>query len=176
MMKFALYNYIPQRFLSSASFEDRIVRHMILGFKDGRNVYTRWAAKQFAYALSGIDMTDTVIVCVPASSEWSHIRRWKRFSSMLCRLTRAIDGFSHVRVLCPRKRAHVTGEYELSTNIKHLVDIDAGYFRGKNVMVIDDVYTTGRSSDAFIRAMQSTGAHVSMAMFLAKTRYFGKRE
>ena len=74
-----------------------------------------------------------------------------------------------------RKRAHITGEYELATNIKHLVNIDAEYFRGKKVLVIDDIYTTGRSSDAFISAIEATGAHVRMAMFLAKTRWFGER-
>jgi adenine/guanine phosphoribosyltransferase-like PRPP-binding protein len=72
-------------------------------------------------------------------------------------------------VCAGRKRAHLTGEYELATNIKHLVNIDADYFRGKNVLVIDDIYTTGRSSGAFISALENVGAHVVMAMFLAKT-------
>ena len=44
---------------------------------------------------------------------------------------------------------------------------------GFNVLVIDDIYTTGRSSEAFISAIEATGAHVRMAMFLAKTRWFG---
>ena len=71
-----------------------------------------------------------------------------------------------------RKRAHITGEYELCTNIKHYVRIDADYFRGKNVLVIDDIYTTGQSSRAFIGAMQAAGADVRMALFLAKTKLF----
>ena len=173
MMKFALYSYIPQRFLKRATFEEQDICRMIIGFKDGRNVYTRWAVRQFSKALAAIDLTDTVIVCIPASTMCAHVRRWKRFAQLLCKQTGAIDGFSHIDICGNRKRAHITGEYELATNIKHLVNIDADYFRGKNVLVIDDIYTTGRSSEAFISAIEATGAHVRMAMFLAKTRWFG---
>lgn len=172
MMKFALYSYIPRRFQGSASFEEQDVCRMILGFKDGRNVYTRWAAAQFAKALELVDLSETVIVCIPASTQCAHVRRWKRFSKLLCQKTGAIDGFSHIQVVGNRKRAHITGEYELATNIKHLLNIDADFFRGKKVMVIDDIYTTGRSSDAFIGAIEAQGATVTMAMFLAKTRLF----
>lgn len=173
MMKFALYSYIPQRFQRRATFEEQDICRMIIGFKDGRNVYTRWAARQFSKALAAMDLTDTVIVCIPASTKYAHVRRWKRFSQLLCKQTGAVDGFCHIEVCAGRKRAHITGEYELATNIKHLVNIDADYFRGKNVLVIDDIYTTGRSSNAFISAIEATGAHVQMAMFLAKTRWFG---
>ena len=123
-MKYALFDYVPRRF-QQISFELQDVRRMILGFKDGRNVYTRWAAKEFARALSAMDMTNTVVVCVPASTMCAHVRRWKLFSKLLCRQTGAIDGFSHVQVCGNRKRAHITGEYELCNNIKHLLNIDA---------------------------------------------------
>ena len=147
---------------------------MILGFKDGRNVYSRWAARLFARALAAMDMSGTVIVCIPASTHCAHVRRWKRFSKMLCQLTGAVDGFSYVQVSGSRKRAHITGEYELCTNIKHYVHIDADFFRGKRVLVIDDIYTTGQSSRAFIGTMQAAGAEVRMALFLAKTKQFRK--
>ena len=175
MFSYALLDYFPKRMLYRASFDQQLVHYMILGFKDGRNVYTRWAVRQFSKALAAIDLTDTVIVCIPASTMCAHVRRWKRFAQLLCKQTGAIDGFSHIEICGNRKRAHITGEYELATNIKHLVNIDADYFRGKNVLVIDDIYTTGRSSDAFIGAIEATGAHVRMAMFLAKTRFYGRK-
>jgi len=175
MFKYALYDYVPQRFLGRVSFEQKILNMMILGFKDGRNVYSRIFARQMARALSEIDMSDVVVVCVPASTRYSHVRRWKQFSAMLCRLTGAVDGFDRVQVSGSRKRAHLTGECELAKNIKHYVHIDADFFRGKKVLVIDDIYTTGQSSTAFIGAMQAAGASVVMAMFLAKTRLFSSR-
>lgn len=175
MFKYALYDYVPQRFLGRVPLEQKILNMMILGFKDGRNVYSRIFARQMARALSEIDMSNVVVVCVPASTRYSHVRRWKQFSAMLCRLTGAIDGFDRVQVSGSRRRAHITGECELATNIKHYVHIDADFFRGKKVLVIDDIYTTGQSSTAFIGAMQAAGASVVMAMFLAKTKLFSSR-
>lgn len=172
MMKVALFEYIPKRFLSRATFEEQDISRMILGFKDGRNVYSRWAARLFARALAATDMKDVVIVCIPASTTYAHVRRWKQFSIELCRLTGVVNGFDRVQVSGSRKRAHVTGEYELCTNIKHYVHIDNDFFRGKKVLVIDDIYTTGQSSRAFIGAMQAAGADVQMALFLAKTKRF----
>lgn len=170
MFRYALLDYIPKRMLHRASFDQQLASHMVLGFKDGRNVYTRWAAKLFARALAFIDLSDTVIVCIPASTRFSHVRRWKMFSELLCRLTGAINGFDRVQVSGSRRRAHLTGDYELATNIKHYVHIDAEYFRNRKVLVIDDICTTGQSSDAFIAAMQASGATVTMALFLAKTK------
>ena len=175
MLKYALYEYILKRFLHSATFEQQDISRMIIGFKDGRNVYSRWAAHQFARALAATNMKDVVIVCIPASTTAAHVRRWKRFSTELCRLTGAVNGFDRIQVSGSRKRAHITGEYELCTNIKHYVHIDDDFFRGKKVLVIDDIYTTGQSSSAFIGAMQAAGADVLMALFLGRTKHFCSR-
>ena len=170
MMKAAIFEYIPKRFLKRATFEQKDTNRMILGFKDGRNVYSRWAARHFAHALAMTDLHDVVIVCIPASTQCAHVRRWKRFTQELCKRTGAINGFDYVQVRGSRKRAHITGDYELATNVKHYVHIDAEYFHNKKVLVIDDIYTTGQSSRSFIAAMEAAGADVVMAMFLAKTR------
>ena len=43
------------------------------------------------------------------------------------------------------------------------------------VLVIDDIYTTGQSSSAFIGAMQAAGADVLGALFLGRTKRFCSR-
>ena len=48
--------------------------------------------------------------------------------------------------------------------------------QGKRVLVIDDIYTTGQASAAFIGAMQATGADVLMALFLGRTKLFRKAD
>lgn len=171
-MKFAIYNYLPQRLIRRATFEEMDTCRMILGFKDGRNVYGKWAAYKFASALHTVDLSDVTIVCIPASSICSHLRRWKRFSQILCNLTGAQNGFDYVEVIGSRKRVHKTKDYELASNIKHCIHIDADFFKGRKVLVIDDIYTTGHSSAAFIGAMKAAGANVVMAAFLAKTKHF----
>ena len=174
MIQFALFDYIPKRNLYRATFEQQDISRMILGFKDGRNVYTRWAAREVCRALRLMDLSDTVLVCIPASTQYAHVRRWKRFAQIVCRQTGMQDGFDRVQVSGSRKRAHVTREYELCTNIKRYVHIDDDFFRGRKVLVIDDIYTTGQSSSAFIGALQAAGAGVLGALFLARTKLFCK--
>lgn len=98
MMKYALYDYVPRRYWRKASFEQQDICRMILGFKDGRNVYTRWAVYEVSKVLASVSLKDIVIVCIPASTRYAHVRRWKRFSRMLCRNTGAVDGFDRVQV------------------------------------------------------------------------------
>ena len=156
MLQFALFDYIPKRFLHRATFEQKDVSRMILGFKDGRNVYSRWAARQFARALAATDMKEVVIVCIPASTRYAHVRRWKRFSSELCRLTGAVNGFDRVQVSGSRKRAHVTGEYELSTNIKHYVHIDDDFFRGLTSSEVKESWSSTTSTRLAVHPVRSS--------------------
>lgn len=169
MIHYALHTYVPKRYIRRASFEAQDVSRMILGFKDGRNVYTRWAVRQFAKALAGTDLSGITLVAIPASTHYSNVRRWKRFLQLMAKATGATSGFEHVAVCGNRKRAHVTREYELATNVKRCIRIDADFFRGRKVLVIDDIYTTGLSSQAFIGAMEAHGAVVQGALFLART-------
>ena len=51
-------------------------------------------------------------------------------------------------------------------------NFDGSQLKGKNIIVIDDIITTGKTATAFIDRMVSAGANVKMAFFLAKTKYF----
>lgn len=167
-MKYALYDYVPNRMLSKASWEQQELHRMILDFKDGRSYATRWAARAMAYTLRYVDLRDVVVICIPASSDYAYRRRFKRFSQMLCCLTGAIDGFSMVTVKQKRERRHVAGaEVDLMGN----TCIDSR-ISGRKVLVIDDICTTCKSADEFIDGLREAGAEVKMAMFLAKTKRY----
>jgi predicted amidophosphoribosyltransferase len=169
MIRYALFPYVPKRMLGRASFREMVLHYMILGFKDGFNVHTRWAVRQFAMAMADMDLTDVAVVCLPASTPYSHARRWKRFSSELCRLTGATDGYPHVHVTASRSRIHITGDRSECQNARHYADIEPGFFRGRTVIVIDDICTTGQTSQAFVNELMNAGATVPLVMFLART-------
>lgn len=84
MLKIALYNYTPQRRLRKASFEEQDLSRRILLFKDGRKTATTWAANMMAQSLRLMDLSDTIIICVPASCQHTYTRRFKRFTKTLC--------------------------------------------------------------------------------------------
>ena len=150
MIKFALHQYLPKRYLKRASFEDIDRHRMILDFKDGKPYATRWAAKEICNSLSAMDLSDTIIVCVPACCKRTNDRRFKEFSNIICERTGAVNGFGHVQV-------------------------DGDFFRGRKVIVLDDIVTTCKTANAFIDRMASAGADVSMVLFLAKTKQFKRK-
>ena len=196
MIRFALYDYIPQRFLYRATFEEIDLHRRILDFKDAKPYATRWAAKEIGYALSDMDLSDTYIVCIPACCKRTHDRRYKEFTKMVCEWCGAKNGFDFIHVFGHRQKAHIDHVYELTEqreqsqtclnfaesrrkkrvyqladNADEFIHVD-NQLKGKNVIVIDDIVTTGKTATAFIDRMISAGANVKMAFFLAKTKYF----
>ena len=170
MLKFALLDYVPQRYLRRASFETLETDRMLLNFKSGDRFATRWAAHLVGKALSSMDLKDTAIVCIPASCKRTNDRRFKAFSADVCAMCGAINGFSKIQVVGKRSKVHRSRHHEHTAEDN--VMIDAAWFQGRRVIVIDDICTTGKTADAFIKKMQDAGADVRLAFFLAKTKNY----
>lgn len=172
MLKYALFDYYPKRYLRRASFEESDVTRRILDFKDGRRYASVWAARELSRALAANDLSSTAIVCIPASCQRTHVRRYRRFASEFCRLSGAVNGFDHIAVHGHRRKAHIrSADGRPDGNISN-VTIDGDFFLGRKVLVFDDICTTCRTANAFIEQMGRAGADVRMAVFLARTKHF----
>lgn len=51
------------------------------------------------------------------------------------------------------------------------INVDADYFKGKDVVVMDDVVTTGISYAKFANQLEEYGANVLGGLFLGRTSY-----
>jgi predicted amidophosphoribosyltransferase len=168
MIKYALYDYIPQRDLKRASFEDMERHRRILDFKDGRNYAVKWAARELCKALSLMDLSQTVLVFIPACCKRTNDRRFKKFSAMVCERLGCENGFDYVQVVGKRRKAHIDHVHELAASVQ----IDETRLAGKTVVLFDDIVTSCKTANAFIDKIIMAGANVRMAIFLAKTKSF----
>ena len=134
MIRYALYDYLPQRYLKRASFEQIDLDRRILDFKNGRGYATRWAAREMARCLSLMDLHNTVIVCIPASCKRTNDIRYKRFTEELSQRLGAVNGFGHIIVNGHRQKVHISHVHELADGANECYHIDEDFFRGKSVM------------------------------------------
>lgn len=168
MLKYAIMQYTPQRYMRRADFDTQEDMRHLLDFKQGRRYATKWAADLVARTLAPMDLTDTIIVCIPASCEQTNKRRYKRFSASVCEKCKAINGFEHIQVIGKREKVHISRRHDQESNVR----IDTDYFNGKRVLLIDDICTTCSTANAFIERMKAAGADVRMTLFLAKTKTY----
>ena len=170
MVKFALFDYVPQRYLKRASFEDFDRHRRILDFKAGKHYAIAWAAREVSKALSLMDLSRTVVVCIPACCKRTNDRRFRKFSSMVCEQLGSENGFDYVQVVEKRRKAHIDHVHCLGEN--GFLHIDKDRLADKDVVVADDIVTTCQTADTFIDMMVTAGAKVRMAVFLAKTKNY----
>lgn len=172
MIKIALHSYIPQNYLDRADVDDAFMHFLVLDFKDGRRNAQEWAAKVVGKALSQRDRSDVVFVCIPASTHFQYVRRFERFSQMVCDICGCINGFPHIFVSNDRMPSHVSKH---ARNRLENVIFEADFFRGKKVIIFDDIITTGLTAKRMQERLQECGANVIGGVFLAKTFHPPKR-
>ena len=150
--------------------DQKQVNRFILDFKDGKRYASAWASKVVARRLNGIDCHGLVLCPVPASSQDKTDQRYNYFMCDVCRRTGAADGLQHLHVVGTKHQLHTSG---IVRNDDYKVVIDANYFTGKQVVVFDDIFTTGGSARRFARQLQAAGARVVGGIFLSETRLLG---
>ena len=167
--------YYPTR-IKNVGIDALFDRQTIFDFKDGCNQpqVAQFVAKELVRKF-GRKIGKVVFSCVPASSQERNEERNKAFSALVCQLSGAIDGFSHVKVSGERSAVHGT-KMKKEVRAKRLeedktIEVDANFFRNKMVCVWDDVVTTGTSFCAYTAQLERVGAHVTNGIFLGKTSY-----
>ena len=107
------------------------------------------------------------LVCIPASSQVKTQARYEEFSNRICSELGMINAYPHITVVAEKEEKHLGGS-GLDTSKLHF---DEGYFKGKYVLLFDDIITKGNSMIAFKRKMEALGAKVIGGLSLGKTKH-----
>lgn len=157
----------------NATPEEWRIRRMIWDFKDGRSFENiAYMVVNKLSGLYGTNIKDIVFACVPASSAEKNEKRYKEFSNMVCSLSGAINAYSHIRIENEKLAIH-EGKENKKLSLVQVIDFDNDFFKGKKVLVFDDVCTKGFAYARFANQIEKLGAEVLGGMFIGRTVYQG---
>lgn len=107
------------------------------------------------------------LVCIPASSQIKTKARYEEFSKRICDETGMINAYLHISVVTEKEERR-SGGTSIDTN---KLSFDEDFFKGKYVLLFDDVITRGDSMRTFKRKIESLGAIVVGGLSLGKTKH-----
>lgn len=162
--------YYPVR-IKNVGEQQRNDRQTVWNFKDGKE-HEQVAIMTADYMIErfGEQTTHIVFSCVPASTSDKNELRYKDFSQRVCELTGAINGYNHVKVSGERISVHER-HTEKGVGKVQTVDFDEAFFKGKKIVIFDDVITRGVSYGNYANRLEQFGAEILGGIFLAKTSY-----
>lgn len=165
-------HYCPVRRNDKITFEGKKVSNAVWRFKSGEQ--TDLFVKLFSIAASRIRAIQenrhrAVLVPVPASTREKHRTRYEAFCRKLSADMGVADGYGAITVAYDRAQFKGThGNGDRTANL----EFHPERFRGKCVLLVDDVLTTGATFIALRRKLIAHGAKFVIGIFLAKTIAF----
>ena len=164
---YSFFDYLPCKY--EATRQEWRTRKFIWDFKDGKNplsvaeMVARQIRKQF-----GAQCDKICFACIPAHSAEANETRYKTFSAEVCRLTGAANAYDAIHVSGSRLAIH---EHNTQKDVRkvEVIDFDQDFFKGKKVLVFDDILTRGYSYANFACELERFGAQVLGGFFLGRT-------
>lgn len=123
--------------------------------------------KNKLYQTFGTRLSKLTLVCIPASSQENTIRRYEEFARLLCSETGIENSFDKISVVKSKEERRSGGT---SIQVGNLW-FDSTFFKGRYVILFDDVITRGDSMSTFKMQMQRLGAIVIAGLSVGKTKH-----
>lgn len=177
-----LYYYYPTTCDFEATEEEWYVRRLVWNFKNdpdrhialfehnnALSVVVPLIKKRLTEAFGEEYLPFLTLACLPASTYAKDQARYEEFSRRLCEETGMENGYEYIVItkdgMSKNDPRNMTG-----SSIQPEVRID-GWFRGKQVMLFDDVVTKGNTMLRYKRQMERVGASVVGGFSIGKTKH-----
>lgn len=166
---YALYDYLPINRKIEPGMDDRMVRSLVFRTKDGK--CPELTARLIALAAGKEknflnDPGNTVLIPIPASTSVAHEARFRVLCRELAAQLGITDGYSLLELVADREPEDVRRGMPLSS-VMRLVEYNS--VEGKDVLLLDDVYTTGNSFRQVAQYLMAADARSITGLFVAKT-------
>lgn len=167
-----LVEYVPNAYINLCvdKNQQRANNQLIYDFKAGKAATTRFCAELLISYLRrqyGRLLEDFVVVFAPCSAQWKYNKRFGYLAAILNQAGIKTAN-EHVRIYGERKPTHNGGSHHVSEELYH-VAIDDSYFAGKNVILFDDLLTSGQTITEFKEQLEAAGAYIEREIFLGRT-------
>lgn len=157
--------YLPVRY--SATPSQKTDRTTVYDFKNGiceSRIFNSFVSIINGYV--GNCKSDYVICFIPASSNAKTIRRYGNLSERLEKATGVKAYLSAIERTSDKESGYLNGK---TGNPIEGISFNSNYFRGKKVILIDDVITRGRTFCMTANELLDRGATDVVGLFVAKT-------
>jgi predicted amidophosphoribosyltransferase len=157
--------YLPTRYVADESEWDN--RHAVWNFKDG--VCSSSILNDMVEIINhivGWNKSDYIICFIPASTSYKTNNRFSSVARRLTEKTGVKATLSAISKTSDSEAGHIAGK---SCNPTADFCFDSSYFRGKKVILVDDVITRGRTFVQTANKLMEKGASSVQGLFVAKT-------
>ena len=178
---YSLGNYVPNRykpeqypFLQKHMTEIAYMRKWVWDFKynlqepnpveHARAVEE--AARRISFIINNLfpEFTSNItFICLPASNNLVYHLRFREFAALVCKATGMTDAFDYVYVVGEKTPKHIGGGRGCS------FVIDYEWLVGRNIILFDDVVSSGHTIDVYAKNIGEWGISVLCALTLART-------
>ena len=165
--------YVPSAYMHLCFDKEQQMANnqFVYDFKSGNKAASRYCGELLIHYLSaryGKLLKDYVVVFAPCSSQAKYNKRFAYVAAMLRNILHVTTANEHVHIYGERKPLHNGGSHNVSEEI-YKVSVDGDFFKGKNVILFDDLLTSGKTIGEFKSQLEAVGAYVEEEIFLGRT-------
>lgn len=167
---FYVHEYVPISHKTPMTTEQRKISNMIFRFKEG--CYIPFMVKVFTLAMERLriitrNRNNTILIPIPAATTERNTSRFPRLIGAISSKLNIENGFDAVTIIHDRNQ--LKGSSETVNKCENLA-FDADKIKGKNIILIDDILTTGTGFIQMKIKLMDIGAIAVTGVFLARTK------
>lgn len=137
----------------------------LLAFKDGKR-------SGIDYFKNGVKIlkpeAGTIVMFMPCSAQWKYWKRFKKIADYVrYECPELVSGIAYIKYSGERESLHLTkGRVHVQVQKNYYINIG---LKGKKILLVDDVITTGGSLECFRKEIERNDGIVVGAIFAAET-------